>query len=104
MKKPWKRSIENGIEIPTEKNKFETKKFSSKINLLKRQAPDENYIMHPYDDTCVIQDIYNKIIKENNLDLLMEDPVIMAERRSDDEEGYINETHIDYEENDIEND
>lgn len=99
VKRPWKRSIENGIEIPTEENKFVIKNFSSKINLLKRQAPYENYIMYPYDDTCVIQDIYNKITKENNL--LIES----------DEEECINEAYIDScsdrfadEENDIEND
>ena len=67
VNKPWKRSLENGISIPDKNNNTEEKSFSAQINLLKRQAPDANGIMLPYNGEDVQDEIVQRIQKECNI-------------------------------------
>jgi len=67
VNKPWKRSLETGISIPDKNNNTEEKKFSGQINILKRQAPDENEIMLPYNGEDIQAEIFQTIICESNL-------------------------------------
>ena len=46
-KKPWMRSLRNGISI-SDDNDYVTKKYNANVNILKHQPPDVNGIMHPY--------------------------------------------------------
>ena len=59
VSKPWKRSLENGVFIPDE-NDSQTKTFSAQCNILKCKAPNENYIMYPYDGNHNIDEICKK--------------------------------------------
>jgi len=58
VNKPWKRSLETGISIPDKNVNTDEKRFSSKINILKRQAPDANDIMLPYNGEDVQDEIF----------------------------------------------
>ena len=70
VKNPWKKSIEHGIIIPDEENEMIEKKFSANINILKRKAPDENYLMYPYSSKTEVQKLntdlnYNEILSQS---------------------------------------
>ena len=46
------------------------KKFSANINILKRKAPDENYLMYPYSSKTEVQKLntdlnYNEILSQS---------------------------------------
>ena len=47
VNKPWKRSFRDGVVIPDNED-LQTKTFNARCNALKRDLPDENYIMKPY--------------------------------------------------------
>jgi hypothetical protein len=64
--KPWKKSLEMGVMIP-DKDDTIIKKFNANINIFKRQTPNENHIMYPYNDKLVSPDIIEKMKEENNL-------------------------------------
>ena len=49
VNKPWKRSFRDGIVIPDNED-LQTKTFNARCNALKRDLPDENYIMKPYNE------------------------------------------------------
>ncbi len=62
IKKPWKRSIEEGVLIPNENDKM-IKKFNANINIIKRQIADKDGIMYPYfdkPDVKLLNDIKEK--------------------------------------------
>ena len=68
VKSPWKKSLEHGILIPD--NEMMEKKFSANINILKRKAPDKNYLMHPYSSKTEVQKLntdlnYNEILSQS---------------------------------------
>ena len=51
------RSLRNGISIPDDDD-YTTKKYNANVNILKRQPPDVNRIMYPY-NTGETEKIYN---------------------------------------------
>ena len=59
------RSLRNGISIPDDDD-YTTKKYNANVNILKRQPPDVNGIMHPY-NTGETEKIYNEIKQKHNL-------------------------------------
>ena len=61
------KSLETGISIPDKNNNTEEKSFSAQVNLLKRQAPDENEIMLPYNGEDILAEIFQRIKKECNI-------------------------------------
>ena len=64
-KKPWKRSLRNGISIPDDDD-YTTKKYNANVNILKRQPPNVNRIMYPY-NTRETEKTYNEIKQKYNL-------------------------------------
>ena len=46
-KKPWMKTLRNGISIPDDDD-YMTKKHHANVNILKRQPPNVNGIMYPY--------------------------------------------------------
>ena len=64
-RKPWTRSLRNGISTPDDDD-YTTNKYNANVNILKRQPPDVNRIMYPY-NTRETEKIYNEIKQKYNL-------------------------------------
>ena len=60
VNKLWKRSFRDGVVIPDNED-LQTKTFNARCNALKRDLPDENYIMKPYNGKHNINEIIERI-------------------------------------------
>ena len=64
-KKQWTRSLKDGVTIPNDDD-YTKKKYNANVNILKRQSPDVNGLMHPY-NIRETDKIYKEIKQKYNL-------------------------------------